>query len=147
MGADHFGVQIPPLQSAKYLGAYIAVNASSAPDCNYRHSQAMGAFRSLSPVFTQIRPFLRPENCKCMGKIVLAILLYGCESQVFTPAQITRFNSLHYKVLRQIFQIKSSYYHRVFYPSQEDCSNEYLLSLAYRHAPRLLIPSQRISVQ
>ena len=77
----------------------------------------------------------------------MAILLYGCESQVYTPAQITKFNALHYKVLRQIFQVKSSYYHRVVAPSSEECSNAYLLQLAYAHAPRLLIPSQRISVQ
>ena len=77
----------------------------------------------------------------------MAILLYGCESQVYTPARITRFNALHYKVLRQIFQVKSSFYHRVLQPSDAECSNAFLLQLAYVHAPRLLIPSQRISVQ
>ena len=106
----------------------------------------MGAFRSLFPVFTN--PSL-PSRRKLQvyAQIVLAILLYGSESQVFTPAQITGFNSLHYMVLRQIFQVKNSHYHRVLHPSKEDCSNEYLLSLTYRHAPRLLIPSQPISVQ
>ena len=139
MGTDDFGVQIPSLQSAKYL-------LHRTPDCNYRYLQAMGAFRSLFPVFTN--PSL-PSRRKLQvyAQIVLAILFYGSESQVFTLAQITGFNSLHYMVLRQIFQVKSSHYHRVLHPSQEDCSNEYLLSLTYRHAPRLLIPSQPISVQ
>ena len=106
----------------------------------------MGAFRSLFPVLAN--PSL-PSRRKLQvyAQIVLAILLYGSESQVFTPAQIMRFISLHYKVPRQIFQIKSSYYYRVLHPSQEDCSHEFLLSLAYRHAHRVLIPSQRISVQ
>ena len=58
------------------------------------------------------------------ARIVLAIFLYGSGSQVFTPARITRLNSLHYKVLRQIFQVESSYYHRVLHPSQEDGSND-----------------------
>ena len=139
MGTDDFGVQTPSLQSAKYL-------LHRTPDCNYRYLQAMGAFRSLFPVFTN--PSL-PSRRKLQvyAQIVLAILFYGSESQVFTLAQITGFNSLHYMVLRQIFQVKSSHYHRVLHPSQEDCSNEYLLSLTYRHAPRLLIPSQPISVQ
>ena len=77
----------------------------------------------------------------------MAIHFYGCESQVYTPAQITRFNALHYKVLRQIFQIKNSFYHRVLQPSDAECSNAFLLQLPYVHAPRLLINSQRISVQ
>ena len=77
----------------------------------------------------------------------MAIHLYGCESQVYTPAQITRFNALHYKVLRQIFQVKNSFYHRVLQPSDAECSNAFLLQLPYVHAPRLLINSQRISVQ
>ena len=83
MGTDDLSVQIPPLHSAKYLGAYVAANASSAPDCNYRYSQAMGAFRCLFPVFTN--PSL-PSRRKLQvyAQIVLAILLYGCESQVFT---------------------------------------------------------------
>ena len=57
----------------------------------------MGAFRSLFPVFTN--PSL-PSRRKLQvyAQIVLAILLYGSESQVFTSAQIIRFNSLHYKL-------------------------------------------------
>ena len=43
--------------------------------------------------------------------------------------------------------LKAHNYHRVIIPSLEECSNAYLLSLAFQHAPRLLIPSQRISVQ
>ena len=130
-GTAPFGPQIHPVNSAKYLGAYITANGSSVADCNYRYSQALPVRRRLQ-IYSQI---------------FVAILLYGCESQVYTPAQITRFNALHYKVLRQIFQVKSSFYHRVLQPSDAECSNAFLLQLAYVHAPRLLIPSQRISVQ
>ena len=55
------------------------------------------------------------------SQIVQSILLHG-ESQVYSPAQITGFDSLHYKALRQIFQIKSPY-HRVLDPSDAPCSN------------------------
>ena len=75
----------------------------------------------------------------------MAILLHGSESQVYTPAQITKLNSLHYKVLRQILQIKSSYYHRVLDPSNADCSNHFLLQQAFVQVPGLLLPSQLIS--
>ena len=130
----------PPINSAKYLGAYISANRSSDAGCDCRYSQASGAFRSLFPVFTN--PALQ-----IYSQTVMAILFYGCESKVYTPAQITRLNALHYKVLRQVFQVKSSFYHRVLQPSDAECSNAFLLQLAYVHAPRLLIPSQRISVQ
>ena len=84
MGTDDLGVQIPPLHSAKYLGAYVAANASSAPDCNYRYSQAMGAFRCLFPVFTN--PSL-PSRRKLQvyAQIVLAILLYMAVNLKFLP--------------------------------------------------------------
>ena len=145
-GTAPFGPQIHPVNSAKYLGTYITANGSSVADCNYRYSQASGAFRSLFPVFTNPALPVR-RRLQIYSQIFVAILLYGCESQVYTPAQITRFNALHYKVLRQIFQVKSCFYHRVLQPSDAECSNAFLLQLAYVHAPGLLIPSQRISVQ
>ena len=145
-GAEALGAPLRVLDTAKYLGARISSDASSTADCNYRYSQASGAISSLFPVFTNPAIPIK-RRLDVYSQIVLAILLYACDSQVYTPAQIVKFNSLHYRVLRQIFGVKSSYYHRVISPSQEDCSNDYLLSLAFRHAPRLLLPSQRISVQ
>ena len=64
-------------------------------------------------------------------------------SQVYSPAQITLFHSLH-ETLRQIFQIKSPYYHRVLNPSDAPCKNEFL-SLAYPVLPTLYPLSMKIS--
>ena len=145
-GAAALGPPVCVLSTAKYLGARVSSIASSSADCNYRYSQASGATSSLFPVFTNPAVPIK-RRLDVYSQIVLAILLYGCESQVYTPAQIVKLNSLHYRVLRKMFGIKSSYYHRVLNPSQQKCSNDYLPSLAFRHAPRLLIPSQRISFQ
>ena len=135
---------LPVVDTAKYLGAMISANGSSNADAAYRYSQAASAFRCLFPVFTH--PQMHPKRkLQIYAQIVMAILLHGSESQVYTPAQITKLNSLHYKVLRQILQIKSSYYHRVLVPSDEDCSNQFLLQQAFAQVPGLLLPSQLIS--
>ena len=135
---------LPVVDTAKYLGAMISANGSSNADAAYRYSQAASAFRCLFPVFTH--PQIHPKRkLQIYAQIVMAILLHGSESQVYSPAQITKLNSLHYKVLRQILQIKSSYYHRVLVPSDEDCSNQFLLQQAFAQVPGLLLPSQLIS--
>ena len=122
----------------------ISANGSSNADAAYRYSQAASAFRCLFPVFTH--PQIHPKRkLQIYAQIVMAILLHGSESQVYTPAQITKLNSLHYKVLRQILQIKSSYYHTVLVPSHEDCSKQFLLQQAFAQVPGLLLPSQLIS--
>ena len=48
-------------------------------------------------------------------------------------------------MLRAILVVKSSYYHRILHPSDAPCSNDYLLSMAYRHAPYQFPPSITIS--
>ena len=51
---------------------------------------------------------------------------------------------MHYKCLRRIFKIKSSYYHRVINPSSLPCSNQYLAELAFS-SRRVISPSQLYS--
>ena len=67
------------------------------------------------------------------------------ESQIYSPAQITKINSFHYKALCQMFQIKSPYYHWVLSPTDFPCSNEFLLALAYPVLPSCIPSSMRIS--
>ena len=66
------------------------------------------------------------------------------ESAQLTPSQLTKIDHVHYKALRRIFGIKSSFYHRVLNPSGEECSNQYLAGLAY-NSRRLVTPSQMYS--
>ena len=72
-----------------------------------------------------------PRKLLVHSQIVLTILLYGAESQMYLQSHLTKLNKIHYKVLRQIFNLKSSFYHKVLEPSQAECSNEYLSQLAY----------------
>ena len=74
MGTDDFGVASPPLQSAKYLGAYVAANASSEPHCNIRKQWAR--FAPFFPSW-QIRPSLPAANCRCMRKLCLPSYYMG----------------------------------------------------------------------
>ena len=78
------------------------------------------------------------------SQIVLAILFYGSESQMYSQTHLKKLNKLHFQVLRRIFNLKSSFYHKVLAPSETECSNEYLAQLAYEYAPRLVSPSQKI---
>ena len=63
------------------------------------------------------------------------------DSELLSHAQLTRLNAVHFKSIRRIFKVKSSYYHRVLDPSHADCSNEYLAGLACR-SKRVITPSQ-----
>ena len=135
---DSVDTPLQPLQSAKCLGSFITptsssvpdVTSSSVPDVNFRCSQASSAFKTLDPFFRH--PLISQKfKLRVYTQIMQAILLHGSESQVYSPAQISKIDSLHYKALRQIFKIKSPYFHRVLLPSDSLCSNEYLLSLLY----------------
>ena len=73
--------------------------------------------------------------------IIQSILLYAMESDQLTPPQLTRLNHVHFKSLRRIFCIKSSFYHRSLNPTDEACSNSYLAPLSY-DSSRVITPSQ-----
>ena len=143
-GDDPLGTRVDPVDTSKYLGSLLSSDASSQADSRHRYCQASAAFRCLSPFFRHAS-ITTPRKLQVYSQIVLAILLYGSESQVYTPAQLTRFNSLHFKALRQILGVKSSFFHRVLQPSDELCSNEHLLRLAHEQAPSLRAPTQIIS--
>ena len=109
---DSLATPLSPLTSAKYLGSYLTPPASSIPDVLHRCSQASTAFKQLDPFFRH--PLISPrKKLQVYSQIIQAILLHGSDSQVYSLAQIVKIDSLHFKALRQIFQVKSSYYHRV----------------------------------
>ena len=144
MGTDDLGVQIPPLQSAKYLGAYVAANASSAPDCNYRCSQAIGAFRSLCPVFT-IRPSPCAVNCRCMRKLCLPSSSMGVDLK-FLPLRRSQGSILFtIRFCDKSFKLKALTTIESFTPLRRTVPM--ILALPRLLSCPLLIPSQRISVQ
>ena len=80
--------------------------------------------------------------------IVLTIMMYAMDSVLLTSPQTRKLDTVHYKSLRRIFKIKSSYYHRVLDPADAQCSNsnQYLASLAYS-SRRVQSPSQLYSQQ
>ena len=130
--------------SAKYLGSFISPTSSSNPDVNFRCSQASSAFKHLDPFFRH--PLISRKKLRMYSHIVQSILLHGSESHVYSPAQITKIDSLHYKALRQfLFCIKSPYFHRVLSPSDSPCWNDFLLSVAYPILPTCIPSSMRIS--
>ena len=137
-------VPLSPLTSAKYLGSFISLTSSSNPDINFRCSQATSAFKHLDPFFRH--PLISQKiKLRVYSQIVQSILLHGSESQVYSPANITKIDSLHYKALRQIFRVKSPYFHRVLSPSDSPCSNDFLLSLSYPILPTCIPSSMRVS--
>ena len=93
---------------AEYLGSFITPSSSSNSDVSFRCPQASHAFKCLDPFFRHTLIFPR-RKLQVYSQIVQSILLHGSGSQ--SPALITRFDSLHCKPLRQIFQIKSPDYH------------------------------------
>jgi len=128
---------LPPLSSAKYLVSFFTPSSSSVPDVNYRCSQASSAFRILDPFFRHL--LVSPKfKLRVYSQIVQSILLHGSESQIYSPA--------HYKALRQIFQVKSPYYHRVLQPSDSPCSNTYLFPCPTRSFPHAYPPRWKFQI-
>ena len=94
-------------------------------------SQAVSASKLLKPLLSH--SCLPPTwKLTVYRSIVLSILTYAMDSVLLTSPQIRKLDAIHYKSLRRIFKIKSSFYHRVLEPSTTQCSNQYLASLAYQ---------------
>ena len=115
------------------------------PDVNFRCSGLLGLGQDLEPFFRH--PLISQQiKLRVYTQIVQSILLHGSDSQTYSPAQIPKIDSLHFKALRQIFQVKSPYNHPVLSPTDSPCSNEYLLSLSYPIRPSCILYSiMRIS--
>ena len=133
---------VPPSSEVKYLGVFLSASGSRK-NVNYRISQAVHASKLLKPLLS--RASLPPSwKLTVYRSIVQAILMYAMDSELLSQSQLTKLNSVHYKSVRRIFKVKSSFYHRVLDPSDADCSNEYLAGLAY-NAKRVISPSQQYS--
>ena len=82
-----------------------------------------------------------PLGLTVYRSVVQSILLYAMDSAQLTPPQLTRIDHVHFQSIRRIFGIKSSFYHRVFKPTNEDSSNQYLVGLSY-NSRRVMTPPQ-----
>ena len=125
------GPTIKLVEEVKYLGAYLDDKNNQGKHLRYRISQAISAAKKLKPLMTHSS--LPPSwKLTVYRSVVQAILLYSVESLQLTASQLTHLDSIHYKQLRRIFKIKSSFYHRVINPTEAKCSNLYLHQLAFR---------------
>ena len=129
---------VPLSDEVKYLGVFLDASSNNRRNLSYRISQAIAASKLL-------KPLLGHKSLLPSWKLtVYRILLYAMESAQPTPPQLTRIDHVHFKSIRRIFGIKSSFFHRVLNPTGEDCSNQYLVGLAY-NSRRVITPSQMYS--
>ena len=134
------GDPVPLSQEVKYLGVFLDTSGSARKNVSFRITQAIHSSKLLKPLLSHSS--LPPSwKLTVYRSIVLSILMYAMDSAFLSPSQLTRLNAVHFKSLRRIFKIKSSYYHRVLNPSDIDCSNEYLAGLAFS-SRRIISPSQ-----
>ena len=139
-------VFVPVSTAAKYLGIKLTKEASPAQDSRQRLGKAIAASKLLGPFFRQ--QALPPKwRYTVYVQIIQAIMLYSGESLSFSASTLKRFDAHHFKILRQIFGFKSSYYHRVIHPSEDPCSNQYLHDHAFSQSIKAPTPSQRLSSQ
>ena len=131
---------VPLSHEVKYLGVFLDSFSNNRKNISYRVSQAMSASKLLCPLLAH-RALPPSWKLTVYRSIIQSILLYAMESSQLTPPQLTKLNHVHYKSLRRIFRIKSSFYHRVLNPTEEECSNAYLASLSY-DSSRVITPSQ-----
>ena len=144
-GVHHPPAPVPLSDEVKYLGVYLDPTNSNRKNTSYRVSQAVTASKLLRPLLSHAS--LPPSwKLTVYRSIVLTIMMYAMDSVLLTSPQIRKLDTVHYKSLRRIFKIKSSYYHRVLDPTDAQCSNQYLASLAYSSL-RVQSPSQLYSQQ
>ena len=125
-------LKVEPTPHADYLGSALTYNSSATADVKKRYAQAAHAAKCLHD-FVKHPSISVPRKLLVHFQIVLAILLCGSELPMYSHAHFTKLNKLHFKVLRQIFNIKSSF-PKVLEPSAAECSNEYLAQLAYEYS-------------
>ena len=132
--------------SASYLGAHVNDTDSSAEHIKNCLSKATAAAKLLGPFFRNqcISPSFR---LLVYQSVVQSILLFTIESIVPTRAELVRLGSVHFRILRQIFGMKSSFFHRVLQDDFEPCSNGYLQQLANSQGRHIYTPSQLASTR
>ena len=144
-GEGPMGPPVPLSNEVNYLGVYLDTSGNSRKNTSYRISQAIHSSKLLKPLLSHAS--LPPLwKLTVYRSIIMSILMYAMDSVLLSPSQLVRLNSVHFRSLRRIFKVKSSYYyHRVLNPSDAECSNEYLAGLAYSR--RVITPSQYYSQQ
>ena len=121
---------VPESDEVKYLGVFIDSLSNNNKNVPYRISQAVTASKLLKLLFGH--KSLPPSwKLTVYRSVIQSILLHAMESAQLSPSHLTRINHVHFKSLRRIFGIKSSFYHRVLNPTATECSNTYLAGLAY----------------
>lgn len=140
-GQDDLGSLVPSVHEVKYLGVRLEDTGGASRFFTDRVTKANTVARLLAPFFRS-RVVSESFRLRVYMSVVQSILLYSMESVVPTTSQNRRLDTVHFRVLRQIFNIKSPYYHRVLTFSEEPCSNQYLQNLANADGRRVLTPSQ-----
>ena len=127
------GRLVPTSTLVKYLGIYLAPNSSPTQDMSRRIGKAYGASKLLAPFFKNKS---LPNDWKVLvyRQVIQSIVLYASESTTMTQAFMNKMDALHFRVLRQIFGYKSTYYHRVLQPTATPASNEWIHSEMHRLA-------------
>ena len=139
-GQQRTGDPVPLSHEVKYLGVFLDSTGSSHKNFSFRITQAIHSSKLLKPLLSHSS--LPPSwKLTVYRSIVQSILMYAMDSAFLSPSQLTRLNAVHFKCLRRVYKIKSSYFHRVLSPSDAECSNEYLSGLAFS-SKRVLSPSQ-----
>ena len=103
------GHPLKQVTEATYLGAQLTPDGSPDHFVLSRLRKANAATKALASFFSA--SFLSPAfRLRVYQSIVQSILLYSIESVVPTPAHHQRMDALHFRVLRQIFKIRSSFF-------------------------------------
>ena len=121
---------VPLSDEVKYLGVFLDASSNNRRNLSHRISQAISASKFLKPLLGH--KSLPPSwKLTVYRSVVQSILVYAMENAELTPPQLTRIDHVHFKSIRRIFGITSSFLHSVLNPTGEECSNQYLVGLAY----------------
>ena len=117
------GTQVKRKQQVKYLGAILTADARSTPDVRARIAKATAGLEKLNK-FWQHTDIDTAWKIKIYIAVFIPMILYGMESAHLTPQNLQQLDTFHYKAMRKIYKIKTTYYTQIINPTAHTYKNK-----------------------
>ena len=112
------GVQLREVNTTKYLGVTQANNSDPMIETRARMAKAATYYRMLKPFFNHAG-LSGKWRLRIYEAIFQSLITYAAETMWHTPLCLQKMDTLHFKVLRRILPIKSTYDDKIFTEKDE----------------------------
>ncbi|CAE8697317.1 unnamed protein product [Polarella glacialis] len=117
------GTQVKRKAQVKYLGAILTADARSTADFRARIAKATAGLEKLNK-FLQHTDIDTAWKIKIYKALFIPMILYGMESAHLTTQNLQELDTFHYKAMRKIYKIKTTYYTQIINPTAHTYKNK-----------------------